>query len=268
MPLKPTLFSTVGFLVFSKKPHNAIALSSDKLYRYQEFLFFYFACSQQTPEQLGRFWRRQTVKDIIIEEGFMGNTSRCGEIHRTTGETDIRVSLRLDGLGTTSIRSGVSFMDHMLTLFGVHGFFDLDIEGVGDTEVDDHHTVEDLGICLGQAFKEALGDMKGICRYGFSVVPMDETLAQVAVDISNRPHLHFDAPINDQKVGTFDTALAKEFLRALVLHAGLTLHICVMHGENTHHIIEAIFKALGRALGQAVSSEPRSKGVLSSKGSL
>ena len=198
----------------------------------------------------------------------MGNTSRVGEIHRKTKETDIRLRLKLDGLGTTSIRTGVPFMDHMLTLFGVHGFFDLDIDGAGDIEVDGHHTVEDLGICLGQAFKEALGDLSGICRYGFSVIPMDETLAEVAVDISNRPYLYFDAPIKDQKVGTFDTALAKEFLRALALHAGLTLHVKVEHGENAHHIIEAVFKALGRALGQAVSPETRSKGPLSSKGSL
>ncbi len=198
----------------------------------------------------------------------MGNSSRVGKIHRKTKETDIRLSIKLDGLGITSIRTGVSFMDHMLTLFGVHGFFDLDIEGGGDIEVDDHHTVEDLGICLGQAFKSALGDMSGICRYGFSVIPMDETLAEVAVDISNRPYLFFDAPIKDQKVGTFDTALAKEFLRALALHAGLTLHVKVEHGENTHHIIEAVFKALGRALGQAVSPEPRSKGPLSSKGAI
>ena len=198
----------------------------------------------------------------------MGNTSRVGEIHRKTKETDIRLSLKLDGLGTTSIRTGVSFMDHMLTLFGVHGFFDLDIEGEGDIEVDYHHTVEDLGICLGQALKSALGDLSGICRYGFSVIPMDEAQAQVTVDISNRPYLYFDAPIKDQKVGTFDTSLAKEFLRALALHAGLTLHVKVEHGDNTHHIIEAVFKALGRALGQAVSPEPRSKGPLSSKGSL
>ena len=159
-------------------------------------------------------------------------------------------------------------MDHMLTLFCAHGFFDLDIEGSGDVEVDDHHTVEDLGICLGQAFKDALGDLSGIARYGFSAVPMDEALAQVTVDISNRPYLYFDAPIKDQKVGTFDTALAKEFLRALALHAGLTLHVKVEHGDNAHHIIEAVFKALGRALGQATGLEPRSKGPLSTKGSL
>jgi imidazoleglycerol-phosphate dehydratase len=198
----------------------------------------------------------------------MANTSRFGAIHRKTKETDIKLNLKLDGQGITSIQSGVSFMDHMLTLFGVHGFFDLDVKGTGDIEVDDHHTVEDLGICLGQALKQALGDLSGICRYGFSVIPMDEALAQVAVDISNRPHLHYEAPIKDQKVGTFDTALAKEFLRALSLHAGLTLHVKVLHGDNAHHIIEAVFKALGRALGQAVSLEPRTSGPLSSKGSL
>ena len=135
-------------------------------------------------------------------------------------------------------------------------------------EVDDHHTVEDLGICLGQAFKQALGDLAGIRRYGFSVIPMDEALAEVTVDISNRPYLHYDVPIKDQKVGTFDTALAKEFLRAFSLHGGLTLHVRVLYGENTHHIIEAVFKALGRTLAQAVSPEPRITGVVSSKGSL
>jgi imidazoleglycerol-phosphate dehydratase len=198
----------------------------------------------------------------------MGNTSRVGEVHRKTKETDIRLNLKLDGKGITSIQSGVSFMDHMLTLFSVHGFFDLEVKGAGDVEVDDHHTVEDLGICLGQALKQALDDLSGICRYGFSVIPMDEALAQVALDISNRPYLHYEAPIKDQKVGTFDTALAKEFLRALSLHAGLTLHVTVFHGDNSHHIIEAVFKALGRALGQAVSAEPRTTGPLSSKGSL
>jgi imidazoleglycerol-phosphate dehydratase len=198
----------------------------------------------------------------------MGNSSRTGSIQRKTKETDIELNLKLDGQGITSIQSGVSFMDHMLTLFGVHGFFDLDIKGSGDIEVDGHHTVEDLGICLGQAFKQALGDFSGICRYGYSVIPMDEVLAQVAVDISNRPYLHYNAPIKDQKVGIFDTALAKEFLRALSLHAGLTLHVSVLHGDNTHHIIEAVFKALGRALGQAVSPESRTTGPLSSKGSL
>lgn len=198
----------------------------------------------------------------------MATQARKGQVHRKTKETEIQLTLQLDGQGNSAIQTGVSFMDHMLTLFSVHGFFDLEIEGVGDIEVDDHHTVEDLGICLGQALQEALGDLSGICRYGQSIIPMDEALAQVVVDISNRPYLHYEAPIKDQKVGTFDTALAKEFLRALALHGGLTLHVIVIHGENAHHIIEAVFKALGRALGQAVSPEPRTKGPLSSKGSL
>jgi len=198
----------------------------------------------------------------------MAKKTRNGTVHRKTKETDITLSLTLDGKGATTVDSGVSFMDHMLTLFGVHGFFDLEVKGTGDVEVDDHHTVEDLGICLGQAFKQALGDLRGISRYGFSSIPMDETLAQVTVDISNRPYLHYDTPIKDQKVGTFDTALAKEFLRAFALHGGLTLHIVVPYGDNTHHMIEAAFKALGRALGQAVSPEPRTRGVLSSKGAL
>ena len=198
----------------------------------------------------------------------MGNTSRVGEINRKTRETDIKLRLKLDGLGTTSIRTGVSFMDHMLTLFGVHGFFDLDIEGVGDTEVDDHHTVEDLGICLGQAFKAALGDLSGICRYGFSVIPMDEALAQVTVDISNRPFLAYRVSIKKSRTGKFDVSLVKEFFRALVNRGGMNLHINVAYGENDHHVIESIFKAFGRALDQASSAEGRTAAIPSSKGTL
>lgn len=156
----------------------------------------------------------------------------------------------------------------MLTLFAVHGFFNLSIKGSGDVEIDDHHTVEDLGICLGQCFKKALGGLAGISRYGCSAIPMDEALARVAVDISNRPYLYFAATIKDQKVGSFDTSLVKEFLRALSQHGGITLHVEVLHGENAHHIIEAIFKALGRALGQASAMDARVQGTLSSKGSL
>ena len=198
----------------------------------------------------------------------MGNTSRAGAVHRKTKETDIKLNLKLDGQGATSIQSGVSFMDHMLTLFSVHGFFDLDVKGAGDVEVDDHHTVEDLGICLGQALKQALGDLSGICRYGFSVIPMDEALAQVALDISNRPYLHYDAPVPDQKLGTFDTALAQEFMRAFSQHAGITLHIDLIHGSNSHHIIEAVFKGLGRTLHQATTKLDTLTGTLSSKGVL
>ena len=196
------------------------------------------------------------------------SATRNGEIQRKTNETDIKLTLMIDGQGRAAIKTGVSFMDHMLTLFTVHGFFDLTIDGNGDTEVDDHHTVEDLGICLGQAFKKALGDFSGIRRYGSSMVPMDESLARVCVDISNRPYLYYEALIPDQKVGAFDTALTKEFLRAFALHGGLTLHVELLHGENGHHIIEAIFKALGRALGEASSRNPQSRTILSSKGSL
>ncbi|MBT8334083.1 MAG: imidazoleglycerol-phosphate dehydratase, partial [Deltaproteobacteria bacterium] len=147
---------------------------------------------------------------------------RSAEINRTTGETDIKVSLAIDGSGDVSIVTGVPFMDHMLTLFGVHGFFNLTISAKGDTEVDYHHTVEDVGICLGRALASALGDKGGIRRYGMSYVPMDETLVRAVVDISNRPVLHYLAPVPDQKVGTFDTNLAKEFMRAFSQHGGLT----------------------------------------------
>jgi imidazoleglycerol-phosphate dehydratase len=191
-----------------------------------------------------------------------------GEVHRRTKETDIRLFLLIDGRGEIAIRTGVPFLDHMLTLMAVHGFFDLKIEASGDIEIDDHHTVEDLGICLGQAFKNALGNFGAIRRYGQAAVPMDEALARVTLDFSNRPYLHYDVKLPDQKVGTFDTALAQEFLRALSLHAGLTLHVEVPHGQNSHHILEAIFKALGKALDQAATSEPRAKGPLSSKGTL
>ena len=193
---------------------------------------------------------------------------RQAKTHRKTKETDISAEISLDGKGTRSGGTGIGFFDHMLTLMSAHGQMSLKIAARGDLDVDSHHTVEDVGICIGQALKKALGDMRGINRYGQASIPMDEALAQVTVDISNRPFLYFDVPIKDEKVGTFDTALAKEFLRALALHGGLTLHVKVEHGDNTHHIIEAVFKALGRALGQAVSPEPRSKGPLSSKGSL
>ena len=197
-----------------------------------------------------------------------GNNERQAQVRRTTGETGIRIDLVLDGSGQVEVKTGIGFLDHMLVLFGVHGFFDLKIEARGDTEVDDHHTTEDLGICLGQAFAGALGSKAGIHRYGQAYVPMDETLVRVCLDFSGRPYLHYGVILPDQKVGTFDTALAKEFLRAFALHAGLTLHIDLLHGENCHHIIEAIFKALARALARAVAIHPRLTGQLSSKGML
>jgi imidazoleglycerol-phosphate dehydratase len=193
---------------------------------------------------------------------------RYGSIARRTAETDVELELNLDGAGKASVASGVGFLDHMLTLFAVHGFFDLSLTASGDINVDDHHSVEDVGICLGQAFAAALGDKGGIRRYGMSLVPMDETLVRVVVDVSNRPFLHYQVPIVDQKVGTFDTSLVKEFLRALTQHGGLTLHVDMMHGENAHHIIEAVFKALGRALNEATSRLAGVSTAVSSKGCL
>lgn len=193
---------------------------------------------------------------------------RVSTIQRKTNETDISLSLTLDGKGETSIQTGVPFLDHMLTLMTVHGFFNLSIEATGDIEIDDHHTVEDIGICLGQSFKAALHDFSNINRYGHCSLPMDETLARVTVDLSNRPFLHYNIVPVDQKVGAFDTALVQEFLRALSLHGGMTLHVEVTYGENTHHILEAIFKALGRTLDQATAINTRSQGPLSSKGLL
>ncbi|MGI6657299.1 MAG: imidazoleglycerol-phosphate dehydratase HisB [Desulfobulbus sp.] len=193
---------------------------------------------------------------------------RQASISRTTRETDIRLVFGLDGTGQASIRTGVGFMDHMLTLFAVHGGFDLEINASGDTEVDDHHTVEDLGICLGMALAQALGDKAGIRRYGHAYVPMDETLVRVCADFSNRAFLHYGVTVQEAKIGAFDPPLAKEFLRGLVLHAGLTLHVDLLHGENGHHILEAVFKALGHALSLAASPRPGSREVLSSKGVL
>lgn len=193
---------------------------------------------------------------------------RSAEIKRKTAETDISLSLTLDGSGKATIDTGVGFLNHMLTLLSVHGSFDLSITAKGDLDVDDHHTVEDVGICLGQAFYIALGDKGGIRRYGSSYVPMDETLARVVVDFSNRPYLHYGVELTDQKVGTFDTGLAKEFLRALALHGGLTMHVDLIHGENAHHIIEAVFKAMARAMADAATKRVGDETVLSSKGAL
>jgi len=193
---------------------------------------------------------------------------RRGLIHRVTRETDIQLTLLVDGTGIAKIDTAVPFLDHMLTLFAVHGFFDLEIKATGDVEVDDHHTVEDVGICLGQAFAKALGDKSGINRYGLSYLPMDETLTRVVVDLSNRPFLHYGVAVPDQKLGTFDTALALEFMRAFSQHAGVSLHIDLLHGENSHHIIEAIFKGLARAMAQATGANHLVPGTLSSKGVL
>ncbi|WP_062050141.1 imidazoleglycerol-phosphate dehydratase HisB [Bacillus sp. JCM 19034] len=193
---------------------------------------------------------------------------REATIDRQTGETQIKLAYGIDGEGVSKQDSGVPFLDHMLDLFTKHGHFNLEVSANGDTEVDDHHTTEDIGICLGLAIKDALGDKKGIRRYGNAFVPMDETLAQVVVDLSNRPHLEFRAEFPSQKVGTFDTELVHEFMWKLALEARMNLHIIVHYGQNTHHIIEAIFKALARALDEATSIDERVKGVPSTKGML
>lgn len=194
--------------------------------------------------------------------------NRTSRIARKTNETNIELALNIDGEGKATLETGVPFMTHMLDLFAKHGQFDLNITANGDTEIDAHHTTEDIGICLGQVLKEALGDKKGIKRYGNAFVPMDEALAQVVVDLSNRPHLEIRAEFPSQKVGDFDTELVHEFLWKLALEARMNLHVIVHYGKNTHHIIEAIFKALGRALDEATTIDPRIKGIPSTKGML
>jgi imidazoleglycerol-phosphate dehydratase len=202
------------------------------------------------------------------ERGMMEQGGRQAEVRRQTRETDIVVRLNLDGAGRWELETGVPFLDHMLSHVAMHGLFDLAVTCRGDTEIDDHHSVEDIGICLGQALTQALGDKKGLVRYGSQWMPMDEALALVALDISGRPLLVYEAPLPTARVGAFDTELAPEFLRALATHAGLTLHVTLLHGANSHHIIEAVFKGLGRALGQAVAIDPRRGGVPSTKGML
>ncbi|AST93290.1 imidazoleglycerol-phosphate dehydratase HisB [Sutcliffiella cohnii] len=194
--------------------------------------------------------------------------TRTASIERNTNETQIQLSFNIDGEGKADLTTPVPFMTHMLDLFTKHGQFDVTLQANGDVEIDDHHTTEDIGIVLGQALLTALGDKKGIKRYGNAFVPMDEALAQVVVDLSNRPHLEIRAEFPSQKVGTFDTELVHEFLWKLALEARMNLHVIVHYGTNTHHIIEAIFKALGRALDEATTVDPRVKGVPSTKGML
>ncbi|MBM4286079.1 MAG: imidazoleglycerol-phosphate dehydratase HisB [Deltaproteobacteria bacterium] len=188
-------------------------------------------------------------------------------ITRTTRETAIELELALDGRGAVELASGIPFLDHMLHLFAAHGYFDLKVTAQGDLEVDQHHTVEDIGICLGQAFRQALAARPGVRRFGSARVPMDEALAQVTVDLSNRPYLHYQVEFAPGSAA-LDPQLVKEFWRAVSLHGGMTLHIEVPYGENTHHIMEAIFKAAGRALDRASQPEPRTQGAPSTKGVL
>jgi imidazoleglycerol-phosphate dehydratase len=194
--------------------------------------------------------------------------TRAAEIERVTKETRIKLSLYVDGKGEGKICTSVPFLDHMLNLFARHGLFDLEVEASGDIDIDFHHTVEDIGIVLGEAFKQALGEKKGIRRYGQATVPMDETLASVAIDISGRPYLVYHVALPKVKIGDFDVELAREFFQAFVNHCGLNLHINVMYGENVHHIIEACFKAVARAMDVATQRDPRVEGVLSTKGVL
>ncbi len=194
--------------------------------------------------------------------------ARKASMARKTGETDIQVSFALDGSGECDLQTGVPFLDHMLHLFAVHGQFDLQVHAHGDTHIDDHHTVEDIAIVLGGCLREALGDKKGIRRYGNAFVPMDETLAQVVIDISNRPHLEYRADYPSKETGRFQTELVHEFLWKLALEGRITLHAIVHYGRNTHHMIEAVFKALGRALNEASSLEPGRTDIPSSKGLL
>lgn len=193
---------------------------------------------------------------------------RAAAVERRTAETQISLQVNLDDAQAPKVQTGLGFFDHMLVLLGRHGFFSLKLTVAGDLEVDGHHTVEDTGICLGQALSRALGDKVGIARYGTAFVPMDEALAMVSLDISGRPYLVFDAVLPSGKVGDFDLELVEEFLRALAVHAGLTLHVRLLAGKNAHHMAEAIFKALGRALAAAMAKDPRVTGVLSTKGSL
>jgi imidazoleglycerol-phosphate dehydratase len=199
-----------------------------------------------------------------------GNRSRArkASVDRTTKETQIKLSLNLDGAGKTSISTGVGFLDHMLDHVGRHGLFDLSVKARGDLHVDDHHTTEDVGICLGQALAEAVGDKKGIRRYGFFTAPMEETQAQVAVDLSGRACVVYKVKYRGSKIGDFDVELVEEFLRAVSLNAKMNLHVVVPFGTNNHHIAEAICKATGKALRMAVEIDPRESAVPSTKGVL
>lgn len=197
-----------------------------------------------------------------------GAKQRRARVSRTTKETTINLSLNLDGAGKVKVDTGVGFFDHMLDHVGRHGLFDLEIRAKGDLHVDDHHTVEDVGICLGQAIAEAVGDKQGIRRYGFFIAPMEDALAQVAVDLSGRAAVVYKVRYRGGKIGSFDVQLVEEFLRAVALNARMNLHVLVPHGTNNHHIAEAIFKALGKALRMACEPDPRETSVPSTKGVL
>jgi imidazoleglycerol-phosphate dehydratase len=194
--------------------------------------------------------------------------TRTAEIQRKTGETDVSVTLNLDGKGEGKVRTGVQFLDHMLKLFAKHGIFDMTVSCNGDLGIDAHHSVEDIGICLGMALDKALGDRSGIARFAHSYVPMDETLARVVVDLSGRPFLVYRVDVERERVGELDSELVEEFWRGFVTHGRLNLHIETLYGRNTHHLFEAVFKAAGRALCRATRTDPRVQGIPSTKGVL
>jgi len=195
-------------------------------------------------------------------------TPRQARVERSTKETQIALQLNLDGAGAAKIETGIPFFNHMLEAWAKHGLIDLTVDAKGDLEVDLHHTVEDVGICLGKAFKEAVGDKKGIARYGASFLPMDEALLHAAVDVSGRPYLVFNVPLGRTRISNLDLDLLKDFFRAFAFNAEVTLHVNMHYGENLHHIAEAVFKAVGRALAEATRLDPRVADVLSTKGSL
>jgi len=194
--------------------------------------------------------------------------ARKARISRKTNETSIVLDINLDGTGEGNIASSIPFLDHMLNLFSKHSLIDLAVKSKGDTHIDDHHLVEDIGICLGKAFQKAMGDKTGIRRYGSAFVPMDESLCGVNLDISGRPYLVYEVKFGNKNIGGFDPALLKEFFKAFSDHSGITLHIQVVYGSNYHHMAEAIFKAFARALGEALTPDSRIKGILSTKGCL
>jgi imidazoleglycerol-phosphate dehydratase len=207
--------------------------------------------------------------DAERNQNAKGGGPRRAEIARATAETEIRISLDLDGSGTHAIATGVGFLDHMLTALARHSLVDMEIAAKGDLHIDDHHTTEDVGIVLGQAIRAALGDKRGIRRYGHALLPMDEALAEAAIDISGRPFLAWNVPFQRPKIGSFDTELVEEFFRALAFNAGITLHVTLKAGTNAHHVAEACFKAVARALRMAVETDPRAgDAVPSTKGSL
>ena len=217
--------------------------------------------------------RRGGPRPVGAPEGGGGNgttpvVGRVARIERKTRETEILLQLNVDGSGEASAHTTIPFLDHMLEAMGKHGLLDVKVDARGDTEVDLHHTVEDVGICLGKAFHEAMGDKRGIVRFGSADVPMDEALASVHIDISGRPYFSYNVPFAKTKVGNFDLDLLKDFFRAFAMNAMLNLHVNLHYGENLHHIAEAIFKAFGRALAEASRLNPRIQGVLSTKGSL